>query len=476
MRAKVLGGLMISFNTDNYLLKQKFDMALTQLSANLRNVYGVDYPVLVEGGIYTGIWLECGPLEGLVYAAVDTQVAEANHNVFMDLQREDGFIPCYVLGDQIGTSQIQIVVPFSSTAYQLYMITRDQHFLKRAYKTASAYDNWLATHRDSRGLGLCEAFCEYDTGHDNSPRWNNIPKMCPDSDAGKCPDIDTLPYLAPDLSATLYGSRIALAEMAVELGLEGEQNVWLDRAEKTRKAIMHYCFDEQDLCFYDLNRYGEYVKIKGDLLTRVMCEHVVDQATFDLIYNRHIINRESFWTPYPLPSIAIDDPQFVKSLPNNSWGGASQALTALRAPRWFEYYGKNADLAVMMKKWLYALCQSDAFMQQMNPWTGEFSTSEGYSPAMCVMIDYTARLYGVLRNGNKLCWNCSLPDDSTYANFAYSDGYGVSANLNNSNTGSIAYLNNKEIFRVSDKCRVVTDLDGKIESIIHTLDGLQDIT
>jgi hypothetical protein len=35
------------------------------------------------------------------------------------------------------------------------------------------------------------------------------------------------------------------------------------------------------------------------------------------------------------------------------------------------------------------------FMQQMDPWTGEFSTSAGYSPSMCVFIDFVDQL-GIL--------------------------------------------------------------------------------
>ena len=108
---------------------------------------------------------------------------------------------------------------------------------------------------------------------------------------------------------------------------------------------------------------------------------------FERIYSRHIKNPEAFWTPYPLPSIAANDPAFVKKLPKNSWGGASQALTALRAPRWFEHYGKSEDLKHLMTRWVEAIVAAPEFMQQMNPWTGEFSTSEGYSPAMCVFID-----------------------------------------------------------------------------------------
>jgi len=89
-------------------------------------------------------------------------------------------------------------------------------------------------------------------------------------------------------------------------------------------------------------------RIRGDALTRVLCEHVVDQPMFERIYARHIKNPEGFWPPYPLPSIAVSDPTFVRDLPENSWGGASQALTALRAPRWFEHYGKSTDLKELM--------------------------------------------------------------------------------------------------------------------------------
>ena len=118
---------------------------------------------------------------------------------------------------------------------------------------------------------------------------------------------------------------------------------------------------------------------------------------FERIYERYIKNPEAFWTPYPFPSIAVNDPAFVHELPPNSWGGASQALTALRAPRWLEHYGKSTDLAHLMKRWVVAILQAPDFMQQMNPWTGEFSTSRDYSPTMCVFLDFVDRM-GILQS------------------------------------------------------------------------------
>ncbi len=377
---------------DTLAIEKKYSEALDGLGENTKKVFGYEKPVLVEGGNYPGIWLECGPLEGLVYGRYAPEVAKANHEVFFYHQREDGYFPCWIHADRIGASQIQMVVPIAKTALETADLTGDEAFLALAYDCCARWDHWLGQHRNTRGTGLCEAFCEFDTGHDNSPRFEGLPKKSHNDDAALCPKAGKLPYLAPDLSATVYGGRRALSEMAERLGKTDEAAKWREKAEEIRKLIIENCYDPEDECFYDVDSDGAFVRIRGDALTRVLCEHVVDQPMFERIYARHIKDPEGFWPPYPLPSIAVSDPTFVRELPSNSWGGASQALTALRAPRWFEYYGKSTDLKELMRRWVEAILAAPAFMQQMNPWTGEFSTSEGYSPAMCVFIDFVDRL------------------------------------------------------------------------------------
>jgi hypothetical protein len=189
--------------------------------------------------------------------------------------------------------------------------------------------------------------------------------------------------------------------MAQHLGKSSEAQMWQEKAEYLRQGILLYCYDPEDECFYDVDCEGQFVKVRGDALTRVLGEHVVDATMFEKIYRRYIRNPTEFWTPYPLPSISIADPAFVTSLPANSWGGASQALTALRAPQWFAYYGKQDDLRILMSRWVDAMTATADFMQQMNPWTGEFSTSTGYSPSMLVYLDFVNRL-GLLAPNNHL--------------------------------------------------------------------------
>ena len=264
-------------------------------------------------------------------------------------------MPCNVKADSIGTGQIQMVVPIAATALEIFQRFGDSQFLEAAYRSCAAWDAWLMRYRNTRGTGLCEGFCEYDTGHDNSPRWRGIPKECPDKDARIMPQAPGLPRLCPDLSATIYGGRVALASMAKEMGKQAEADHWEASAHAIQKVILEKLYDSEDACFYDLDSENKFVRIRGDLLTRVLGEHLVDNANFQRIYEKQIHNPAAFWAPYPLPSIALNDPTFVRPIPRNSWGGASQALTALRATRWMEYYGKPGDLAHMMQQWVKAI-------------------------------------------------------------------------------------------------------------------------
>jgi hypothetical protein len=387
-----------------------------------------DHPVLVEGSTYAGIWLECAPQEGQVYGTLQKYVAtptgqptpletaRANHMAFFAQQKPDGQLPASIkLADKVGTDagygQIQMVVPIAATAWDIFQLTdsKDQELLETAYKSCSRWDAWLRQYRDTRKTGLCEGFCTYDTGHDNSPRWKDIPNRCPDADARKFPPLPGMPRICPDLSATVYGGRIALAAMARALNKRDDEARWLADAEHIRQLILTKLYSPEDGAFYDLDANNKFIRVRGDLITRVLGEHVVDphkdKHIFEAVWTKQIHNPKAFWGAYPLASIAMDDPTFVRPIPRNSWGGASQALTALRAPRWMEFYGKQAEMKYMMQQWCSALMrhmgeaktgadQMKLFRQQLDPLTGEFTQEDpgGYSPCALTFLDFARRL------------------------------------------------------------------------------------
>lgn len=389
-----------------------WDAAMTVLAGNVHPVPSYKQPVLFEGSTYQGIWQECGPHEALVYAGLRAfvppradgltplQIAANNHMAFFALQRPDGQLPASVKLSETGFGQIQMVVPIAATSWELAQLLGDEHFLATAYSACSRWDAWLRRYRDTRGTGLVEGFCTYDTGHDNSPRWQGIPNRCPDADARKCPPLPSLPRLCPDLSATVYGARVALAAMADALGKPAEAARWRDDAETLRRLILDKLYSAEDAAFYDLDAQNNFVRVRSDVISRVLGEHVLkledrhDRGIFHAVWTRQLHNPDAFWAVYPLTSIAQNDPTFVRPIPRNSWGGASQALTALRAPRWMSFYGQDAAMGYMMQKWCQAIMRQTEFRQQIDPQTGVFTQPDpgGYSPAALVFLHFAQYL------------------------------------------------------------------------------------
>lgn len=474
----------LEFQTDDVVLSKTYQAALDCLAGNVRQLHPYAKPVLIEGSVYPGIWLECAPQEGEVYSLIRPDIGKNNHMAFFALQREDGYLPCSIKMDTIGYGQIQLVVPPAATAFEVATRSGDQELLEAAYSACSRYDAWLLRYRNTRGTGLIEGFCTYDTGHDNSPRWKGIPNRCPDADARKCPDLPGMPWLCPDLSASVYGGRVALAKIAKALGKTREADHWTEQAAQMQKLIFEHLYSPEDGSFYDLDTKSQFIRVRGDVISRVLGEHVVDQKTFEDIYKKQIHNPKAFWAPYPLPSIAMDDPAFVRPIPRNSWGGATQALTALRAPRWMEYYGKPADLGQMMQQWVSAISRHTEFRQQMDPITGDFTQADpsGYSPAALVFFNYMWRLSGVRHEDQRLEWNVRIPA-------AGKSRYSIqlprgSASIEYKDQQATLQLNGKAWAILRGTVRLVTDLQGKLQEAVgislkdektelHLVNGIQ---
>ena len=354
--------------------------ALEALAENLRTLSCFPRPVLTTGPGYPGIWQEHNH-DSLFYADYDLAAAVASHEIFYAFQREDGLMPAMVRYDpatletRVGYGQLQTVYPLAASAYAIWEKCRDEDFLRESYEACRKYDAWLVRFRDTRGTGLVELFCEYDTGQDNSPRATDggIPRACPGKDAAVCPDNGILPIVAPDLSACRYRALRALSDMARALGKDGEAREWDRKADRVKEKIYEFCYDEKDGFFYDLDASGAFRRYRAEHIFRLFVCGAVDQEDFDRIYEKHIMNPETFASPYPFPSVALDDPHFRARPLSNNWGGMSQAHTALETLFWMRQYGRGEDFrgiaSIWMKKWL----ETGVFSQEVHPVTGEES-------------------------------------------------------------------------------------------------------
>ena len=395
-------------------IKEKYDLAVNRIeSFHLRNIGGLGGPSFLISTAYPGVWMEHA-FDGVCYARLfadrnpdAAQVAMNQMRLFVSNIREDGRLPYVVMDhdliaqkpqwgkDEVRFTQIQECVSLARLCYEAYELSGDKNFLAECYDACARFDGWLVKHRMTRGTGLIEMFCVFDTGHDNSMRFDGIPNGCRDKFGTVPADHKRLPILAPDMNAVFYGDRLALSNMAKELGKTDEAAEWAQKAEETREKIMELLYDPETEFFYDLDADGTKSPVKSISITNVFSEKVVDQATFDRIYDRHFKNPEEFATPYPFPSVSYDQASAFPHADKNCWGYFSQALTALRAQRWMDHYGRSADYDEVLRKWVnvYASQTDVLFSQEMDPVTGEVTDcSRWYSSAMLTYIYAVKRL------------------------------------------------------------------------------------
>ena len=375
----------------------------------LRNLYHFDQyeqsPLLKAGDVYAGIWLEHNQ-DNFFLADYDPEAAWGAQEIFMRYQREDGLLPfafpckydeCSFLNEPVAFWQVQCVWSFTRCAWEIARKTKRPHAdIVRLYDCGSRYDAWFGRFRNQRRTGLVEMFCEYDTGHDNDPRvtTGNIPGSCPDGDAVNMPDLPCMPVLSVDLSAMLYGNRMALAEIAGYLGKKSESRQWREMAETIRIAIKKYLYCQDDDFFYDRDYFG-FRKYRTEHITRLFLNHVLTQEEFEPIYNRYFEQPgREFCPAFPIPSMSISDPHFIKICPKNSWGGNSQALTVLRALFWMDYYQRSDDLMALLSIWLRAaITYQSPFRQEISPFDGHpIGDVCNYSPALIVFLEAVKRV------------------------------------------------------------------------------------
>ena len=393
---------------DIQVLRSRKQEALERIqNIHIKCFPGYDHPVFLISNAYPGVWLEHA-YDAVAYARLcedGKRVLWGQMHLFLDKQKEDGQLPCMVLdaenpnakkyGDLVGYRQIQECVSFAALCLESAEMLGDEAFLAEAYEKCARWENWQVRNRMTTGKGLIETFCTFDTGHDNSSRLEGIPGSCPGGDAKNMNPLPFLPLYSPDMNAVFYGTRAALAKMAEKLGKRAESEQWQEKALFTQKRIMEVLYDPESEFFFDVDRDGHFRRHYSIAAMTVFQEHAADKATFERVYQRHFKNPEEFWTPFPFPSMSKADPMFEKRKSGNDWGYYSQALTALRALRWMDEYGKDADLTELLKRWVMGLANAreNVFSQELDPLTGEAScSSRGYSSALLLYLHGLKRL------------------------------------------------------------------------------------
>ena len=194
------------------------------------------------------------------------------------------------------------------------------------------------------------------------------------------------------------------------------------------------------------------------------------------------MNEKEFWTKYPLPSIAINDPYFhyddnlsnakaaldaigfsSHDIDNNSWSGPTNGLTYQRAIGALMRYGHHAEQILLAGRVLELVKKSRVLVQNYNPLTGEYSktSQNGYGPMVIATLENISFMQGVNISKDDIIWTSYGNDE-----FEYTQRYGDATYKLAGNNGCVsAYLDGVMIFSAKGSIRIKTDMKGKILAV-----------
>lgn len=458
-------------------LERRWHQAMRELQQCIRPTI-TDRPVLNEGGVYNGTWLEStGTINTEVLSRFAPEVATDTFELFSTFQRTDGLIPYKVTAAGPAFSQIQLVTPLARSVWNHFRLARasgsgapDDRWLRTMFDAMARYDTWLTTCRDTRGTGGVEAFCTFDTGHDMSPRFWFAADRCPGGEASRFdPELPNIPYVAPDLTANVACQRGYLARMAGHLGTDTTQ--WEEAALASRAALYDLCFDADDACFYDLDAHGRQVRIRSDVLLRVAACEQTEAELFRDILESHLMRTSRFLSHYGFTSLAMDDPRSDADFTRNSWAGPVNFLTQLRAPHAFEHHGHVAELAVATRPLFAALTVAETFPQCIDGWSGTAGYTSVYSPSILWFLDAVERYFGILPTPDGGAWFTGLPptrlDHGAAEAVAYRRRIGDALyELAADDTRVEVYRNGEIHLAFPRGWRVIVDRDGRPTAVV----------
>ena len=383
---------------------------------------GRQKPLFLISENYHGVWLE-HLFDAIIYAEMypekGKEIAENTIELFLSNQKENGQYPCYVwdgnrskLPDKynLGWAQVQECVSFGQLFLRFLNFSDGKDMALRGYRSLKKWVQWLSKYRMTTKRGLIEAFVGYDTGHDNSGRLkgmrfpNNYILFGREQNAAKRHFFDPVaPLLATDMNAVFYGNLRALEKLAKKLGFGEEERKWKERAEEIKRQLFLRCYDKNDDFFYDVDKNDKKRKYLSCAILHFFQEGVLDREEDEKVINnilkKHVLNEEEFWTPYPFPSMAKNDPSTKKHKKRNDWGYFTQGNTVLRTVLWMDKYGLRGEQDRVCKAWLegWTACfERMPVGQELDPITGEPSPSAPWYSSGMLFYLWSAKRLGII--------------------------------------------------------------------------------
>ena len=306
---------------------------------------------------YVGVWQWDAYFHALAYRHVDMALAKDQLRIVLDHQRRDGMIPDAV-HDEGTVTRLTFPVEADVTkpplvawaTWKLYEVDHDVEFLNEMYGPIVRWNHWWFDHNDVDGNGLCEYQHPFSSGLDDSPLWD-----------------DGVPVESPDLNTYLCLQEEALSKIAEAIGAVGESEQWAQRADLQAARMLRWMWDEEAGLFWAKRpRQNARVDVRTPFnLFPLLTGRLPEDVTRRLI--EHLTDENEFWSRYPLPTVALNDPKFD---PLTMWRGPAWVNVNYLLIEGLQRTGYTDLARELRRRTLDLICLHDDIYEYYEPQTG----------------------------------------------------------------------------------------------------------
>jgi glycogen debranching enzyme len=301
---------------------------------------------------YVGVWQWDAYFHALAYRHMDMNLAKDQLRIVLDHQRGDGMIPDAV-HDEGTVTRLDFPVEADVTKPPLLGGRRGNtgSFVGISCRLQAMVRSWWFEKNDVDGNGLCEYLHPYSSGLDDSPLWD-----------------DGVPVESPDLNTYLCLQQEALSRIAFAIGEAADGAQWAQRADALAARMLRWMWDADAGLFWAKRpTHDARVNVRTPFnLFPLITGRLPEDVTRRLV--AHLTNENEFWSRYPLPTVALNDPKFD---PLTMWRGPAWVNVNYLLIEGLQRTG-YVDLArELRRRTLDLICLHDDIYEYYHPQTGE---------------------------------------------------------------------------------------------------------
>lgn len=169
-------------------------------------------------------------------------------------------------------------------------------------------------------------YCDYDKN--GLCVWNSADHSGMDNQISRAKEIDTDTTEGVDLNTYLYRELLAMSEIAKELGHSDDAKKYTQHATELKDLINTLLWHEKDGFYYDRDeRTGNIIPVKSVSAFLPLWANLVSQERADRLIKEHLLNKDEFWLPYPVPTYSKTERDFcshrIIEADNCNWRGST---------------------------------------------------------------------------------------------------------------------------------------------------------